>query len=312
VFAPETWGKSNPNLLELPNGQAEKLLDSLKLDCADNEREGTLATFVNKSLNIWSRRFQNSFLSLDVINKAVKENFDPTGREVYIGFDASQFNDNTSFGFEFPYTDGKAHMFYAMQHSFIPFAQSKTLASKSKQDGLDYEDLERRGLCSITNLPSGVINRQQVYQWLVEFIAQKRLKVRGIIADPNLADWFVKMIENYQPQWPILELRPTSFYLSTPTKDFQNLFINGNISIPNDPLLIDGFNNAILVEDKGGAIKIDRQNRTSDHIDTADAIINAHSQAQDFFQNYHDEHYNPMNDMDRQGKKNFFKALFGG
>lgn len=312
VFAPETWGKSNPNLLELPEVQSQKLLDSLKQDCADNEREGTLATFVNKSLNIWSRRFQNSYLSLDVIQKAIKPSFDTTGREVFIGFDGSQFNDNTSFGFEFPFVEAKSHMFYVMQHSFIPFAQATTLANKSKQDGLDYEALERRGLCSITNLSSGVINRQQVYQWLVDYVQQHQLKVRGIIADPNLGSWFIKMIENYQPTWDILPLRPTSFYLSTPTKDFQNLFINGNIRIPDDPLLIDGFNSAVLVEDKGGAIKIDRQNRTTAHIDTADAIINAHSQAQDYFENYHDDNYNPINDMNREQKRGFFRAMFGG
>lgn len=313
AFAPETWGKSNPNLLEMSKSAYEKQLTSLKQDFADNEREGTLATFVNKTLNLWSRRFQNSYLSLDVIQKAQKADFDVHGREVFIGFDASQSNDNTSIGFEYPYLDGKTHMYRVEQHSFIPFAHSKTLAAKSKQDGLDYAELEDQGLVSVTNLASGVINKQQVYQWLVQYVHENRLRVRGIAADPNLASWFVKMIENYQPGWPKpVELRPTSFYLSVPTKDFQNLFVNGNVTIPDDPLLVDGFNNAVVVEDKGGAVKIDRQNRTSDHIDTADAIINAHYLAQDYFENFHGDDYNPMSDMTSDEKRNYFKAMFGG
>nr|DAM25051.1 MAG TPA: hypothetical protein [Caudoviricetes sp.] len=28
--------------------------------------------------------------------------------------------------------------------------------------------------------------------------------------------------------------------------------------------------------------------------------------------NYHDEGYNPLNDLDTQGKRDFFKAMFGG
>lgn len=311
VFDPKTWPKSNPLLNEYPDAKAADLVDSLIKDRDDNEREGTLETFVNKSLNLWSRRFQNSYLSLDNIQKNIVSDFDIHGRDVYIGFDGSQTNDNSSFGMEFPYLDNGKKMFYAMQHSFIPFAQAKSIEAKSKQDGLDYRKLEKQHFVSITDLASGVISNDQIYQWIIDFVKVNQLNVKAIVADPNLGKWFVNKIENYQPTWPLLTLAPTSYNLSNPTKDFQNKFVNGSIQILNDPLLIDGLNNAILKEDAGGAVKIDRQNRTSTHIDTSDALINAHSQAQDYFENYHEDGYNPLNDMDKKERRSFFKAMFG-
>lgn len=311
VFEPEMWPKSNPLLNEYHEEKAKLLLDALIKDRDKNEREGTLETFVNKSLNLWSRRFQNSFLSLDNIHSNIIDDFDIKGREVFIGFDGSQTNDNSSLGMEFPYLEGNKRMFFAMQHSFIPFAQAKTIDAKSKQDGLDYVKLEKDGFVHITNLPSGVINKEQIYEWMINFIYRYQLKVKAIVADPNLAGWFVNKVTNYNSDWNLLTLAPTSYNLSNPTKDFQNNFINGNIKILNDPLLIDGLNNAVLKEDNGGAIKIDRMNRTNDHIDTTDALINAHSQAQNYFENFHDEDYNFMNNLSREQRKKTWATIFG-
>ena len=103
----------------------------------------------------------------------------------------------------------------------------------------------------------------------------------------------------------------SSMVLSNPTKDLQAQFINGNAAILNDPLLIDGFTNAVLIEDRGGAVKIDRLNRTSDHIDTSDALINAHIGAQFYFEDFKDADYNPFNDLNRDEKKDYFKRMFG-
>ena len=312
VFNPETWAKSNPLLAEYPPEKTASLLEALIKDKDKNEREGTLETFVNKSLNLWSRRFQNSFLSLSNIQNSIIDRFDIRGRDVFIGFDASQTNDNTSFGFMFPYINGHEHEYYAMQYSFIPFSQAKSLQAKSKQDGLNYEALQNKGICEITDLPSGVIDEEQVYQWLVKFIKENSLNVKRIVADPNLARWFVAKIENYHKEWVLATVSPTSYQLSDSTKFFQTRFINGDVKIINDPLLIDGLNNAVLVEDRGGAIKIDRQNRTSTHIDTADALINAAYNIREYFEDYHDENYNPLNDMSSDSKNKFWDAVFGG
>ncbi|MGV0167612.1 terminase TerL endonuclease subunit [Furfurilactobacillus sp. WILCCON 0119] len=310
VFEPTSWEKSNP-LLGL-SGQEKQLRQAL-IDLRDNqEREGSLASFANKSMNIWSRQFQNSYLGLSTIRSGIVDDFDINRRDVFIGFDASQVNDNTSFGFIFPYRSKQGDKFFAKQYSFIPFARAKSIEAKSKQDGLDYVQLQDQGFCEVTRQPSGTIDEQQVWEWLLNFVRTNELNVKAVVADPNLASWFLKKVQYYEPKWPYFSLAPTSFNLSEPTKDFQVRFINGDVKVLNDPLLIDGLNNAIIKEDKGGAIKIDRQNRTSDHIDTSDALINAHSQAKFFFEDYHDENYNPLNDLNKAERKQYFKSMFGG
>lgn len=311
VFESEAWGKSNPNLNEMDESSYKSTLTSLIKDRDDADRSGELATFVNKSLNIWSRKFQNSYLSLEQIQKNIIDEFDIYGRDVYIGFDGSQSNDNTSFGFIFPYHQLRNDKYFCKQFSFIPFAQAKTIEAKEKQDGLNYHELQDRGLCQITRSPEGTIDKDQVYHWLEKFIADNDLKVKMIALDPNLSDWLLKRIENYHDEWLVSTVRPTSQVLSNPTKDLQAQFINGNAAILNDPLLIDGFTNAVLIEDRGGAVKIDRLNRTSDHIDTSDALINAHTGAQFYFEDFKDDDYNPFNDLNREERKDYFKRMFG-
>lgn len=311
VFEEHTWSKSNPNLNEMDKDKYKSEINSLIKDRDDADRSGELTTFVNKSLNIWSRKFQNSYLSLENIQKNIIDDFDIYGRDVYIGFDGSQSNDNTSFGFIFPYREVKRDKYFCKQFSFIPFAQAKTIEAKEKQDGLNYRELEKQGLCEITRSPEGTIDKDQVYHWLEKFVADNDLKVKMIALDPNLSDWLLKRIENYHDEWPVSTVRPTSQVLSNPTKDLQAQFINGNAAILNDPLLIDGFTNAVLIEDRGGAVKIDRLNRASDHIDTSDALVNAHTGAQFYFEDFKGDDYNPFNDLSRDEKKDYFKRMFG-
>lgn len=311
AFEDDIWHKSNPNLNEMSEGKYKSEINSLIKDRDDADRSGELATFVNKSLNIWSKKFQNSYLSLENIQKNIISDFDIKGRDVYIGFDGSQSNDNTSFGFIFPFKEAHKEKFFCKQFSFIPFAQAKTIDAKEKQDGINYRELELLGMCQITRSPEGTIDKDQVYHWLEQFIADNDLKVKMIALDPNLSDWLLKRIENYHDEWPVSTVRPTSQVLSNPTKDLQGQFINGNAAILDDPLLIDGFTNAVLIEDRGGAVKIDRMNRTSDHIDTSDALINAHTGAQFYFEDFKGDDYNPFNDLNREQKKEYFKRMFG-
>ncbi|OIL62777.1 terminase TerL endonuclease subunit, partial [Oenococcus oeni] len=157
VYKPETWEKSNP-LLRSPKLH-DKWLEHLISLRDEQERAGDLASFANKTMNLWSKKFQDSFLSLENIQKNIVDSFNIRNREVYVGFDASQSNDNTSFGFEYPYVDqAKKHIFHFEQFSFIPFAQAKSIKSKEKQDGLSYRELEKQGFCQITDNPHGIID----------------------------------------------------------------------------------------------------------------------------------------------------------
>ena len=306
VFSPELWEKSNP-LLANPETHDKQLSGLISLR-NNLERSGNLASFANKTLNLWSRQFQNSFLSLANINKNIIENFAISNRDVYLGIDGSMSNDNTSIGMIFPYNE---NMFHIEQHSFIPFAQAKTIEAKEKQDGIRYRELESDGLCSITSNNTGTINYEQVWQWVVDYIERNKLNLRAIVVDPAYLKWFAERVEHYKPEWPYIQIRQTSFELNDPTKNLQKAFIDGHVSILNDELLIDGLNNSVLKADKGGMVKIDRNNRTSEHIDTSDAIINAFSRAQHHFQNFKEADENPINSMNSEQKKDYFEHMFG-
>lgn len=307
VFKPETWEKSNPLLHD--KSTHDKRLAGL-IDLRNNlERSGKLSDFANKSMNMWSRQFQDSYLPLRDIQKNIVSDFNIHGRDVFVGIDASMSNDNTAFGMIFPYDD---HKFHIEQYSFIPFAQAKTIAAKEHQDNLNYRNLARQGFCEITNNSSGTINYEQVWNWLEQYISSNELNLKAIVVDPAYLTWFAKRVENYQPDWPYIPFKQTSLQLNQPTKGLQKAFIDGNVSLLNDPLLVDGLNNAVLVADKGGMVKIDRQNRVSQHIDTADAIINAYSQAQNYFEGFNkDKDVKLLDTMTQEQRNNYFKNLFG-
>ena len=307
VFKPETWEKSNP-LLNSKETHDKRLAGLI--DLKNNlERQGKLSDFANKSMNMWSRQFQDSYLSLRDIQKNEIDSFQIHGKDVYIGIDASMSNDNTSFGLIYPYDD---HKFHIAQYSFIPFAQAKTIEAKEKQDNLNYRELSKNGYCEITNSPSGTINYEQVWDWLERFISSNELNLRAIVVDPAYLTWFANRLENYHPDWPYIPFKQTSFQLNQPTKGLQKAFIDGDVTLEKDPLLIDGLNNAVLVSDKGGMVKIDRQNRVSQHIDTADAIVNAFSQAQNHFENFNDGQDTKLLDtMSQKQRNSYFKSLFG-
>ncbi len=307
VFHPELWEKSNPLLHD--EKTHDKRLTGL-IDLKNNlERQGKLSDFANKSMNMWSRQFQDSYLALRDIQKNIIPSFDIHGRDVFIGIDASMTNDNTAFGMIFPYDKDKFHI---EQYSFIPFAQAKTIEAKEKQDNLDYRELAREGFCEITNNSSGTINYDQIWDWLERYISSNELNLKAIVVDPAFLTWFAQRVENYEPEWPYIPFKQTSLQLNQPTKGLQKAYIDGIVTQIKDPLLIDGLNNAVMVTDKGGMVKIDRQNRVSQHIDTADAIINAWSQAQNYYEDFNDgQDTKLLDNMDQKRRNNYFKNLFG-
>lgn len=308
VFDPSLWEKSNP-LLADPKLKKRGTADLI--DLRDTlERNGDLSGFVNKSLNIWSRQFQDSYLALRDIEKNKIDDFDITGRDIYVGVDASMTNDNTSLGFIYPTSD---HTWHIEQHSFIPFAQAGSIDAKSKQDNLNYEALQEQGFCTITDHSSGTINMDQVWTWLNDYIEDNKLNLLAVVVDPAYLKNFAERVENYQPDWPYIPIRQTSFQLNEPTKNLQRAFVDGKVTILDDPLLQDGLNNAVLKQDNGGMVKIDRRNPLSDHIDTADAVINAFFRAQNHFEDFSndDAGTNPMDKLDSDERMKYIRSLFG-
>lgn len=291
TFKPETWVKSNP-LLDLPS-QKNVLMQGLQDKRDSDMLSGNVADFQNKNLNLWLQEATNSYLKLADIEKSVIPKFNRKGRQVYIGFDYSMFSDNTALAFIYPYLDDKGtQKWHVEQHSFIPWQKAGSLEAKEKQDGINYRELAKNGYCTITSHPKGLINDDQVYQWLINFIEDYQLKVVFFGYDAWGATNAIKQLE-LNSGWPLEAIRQRTSELKDPTKFLQKLFVEQTITRLDDKIMEKALINAQIYEDKIG-IQVDKAAATY-KIDVVDAIIDALYQAM-----YHFEDFAEINDPAKQ------------
>lgn len=286
MFEPETWEKSNP-LLGMKEKRAKMELD-IESERDNDLLSGNSIEFLNKSMNVWTEQSKDSFLKLADVEKAIVPEFNRQGKQVYIGFDYSMFSDNTTLAFIYPY-DGK---WYVEQHSFIPWQKAGSMEAKEKQDGINYRELARKGYCTITSHPQGLINDDQVYQWLMNFVTDNQLEVLFFGYDAWGATNAIKQLE-LNSGWPLEPIRQRTSELKEPTKFLQKVFVEGTIERPDDAIMEKALINAEIIEDKIG-IQVDKAKATF-KIDVVDAIIDALFQGM-----YHFEDFADVNDPSKQ------------
>lgn len=284
TFKPDTWAKSNP-LLNLPD-KRDKLLRGLISERDKKMLMGKLADFQVKNMNCWLNADSNSFLNLEDIEKAVVDDFPRTGRRVYVGVDYSMSSDNTAFAFVYPYDNEEK--WHVEQHSFIPWNQAGSIEAKEKQDGLNYRELEKEGYCTITSHPQGLINDDQVFDWLVNYIEDNQLEVIFFGYDAMGVTKVIKALE-LNTSYPLMPIRQRTSELKDPTKFLQKVFVEGSITRLDDKIMEKALINAVVKEDNIG-IQVDKMKSTL-KIDVVDAIIDAMYQAM-----YHYEDYGLVND----------------
>ena len=286
MFEPETWEKSNP-LLGMKEKRAKMELD-IESERDNDLLSGNSIEFLNKSMNVWTEQSKDSFLKLADVEKAIVPEFNRQGKQVYIGFDYSMFSDNTALAFIYPH-DGK---WYVEQHSFIPWQKAGSMEAKEKQDGINYRELARKGYCTITSHPQGLINNDQVYQWLMDFVTDNQLEVLFFGYDAWGATNAIKQLE-LNSGWPLEPIRQRTSELKEPTKFLQKVFVEGTIERPDDAIMEKALINAEIIEDKIG-IQVDKAKATF-KIDVVDAIIDALFQGM-----YHFEDFADVNDPSKQ------------
>lgn len=287
TFKPETWVKSNP-LLDLA-GQREVLLKGLTNERDTKMLQGDLPAFQTKNMNMWLAQSTDSFLNLADVESAVIPDFDIRGRQVYIGFDYSMMSDNTSIAFVYPYVDPEGNgRWHIEQHSFIPWHKSGSIEAKEKQDGINYREAERLGYATITSHEQGMINDDEVYAWLLDYVEENDLDVLFFGYDQFGATNMVKMLEN-NSVFPLQPIRQRTGELKDATKFLQRIFVENSVDRLDDITMEKALLNAVLREDSVG-IQVDKTKATL-KIDVVDAIIDAMTQAM-----YHFEEFGMVND----------------
>lgn len=293
TFKPDTWIKSNP-LLGLES-QREVLMQGLQDKRDADMLAGTVDDFQNKNLNLWLQEATNSYLKLSDIERAIIPSFDIRGRDVYIGFDYSMFSDNTAIAFVYPYQDENGNQkWHIEQHSFIPWEKAGSIQAKEKQDGIDYRKLAKKGYCTITSHPQGLINDDQVYSWLLNYVEENSLHVIFFGYDAWGATNAIKQMD-INAGFPLEAIRQRTSELKDPTKFLQKIFVEGNCSRLDDKIMEKALINAEIYEDKIG-IQVDKAKATL-KIDVVDAIIDALYQGM-----YHFEDFGIANDKSKQAE----------
>ena len=287
TFKPETWVKSNP-LLDL-KGQHDVLLKGLTTERDTKMLQGDLPAFQTKNVNMWLAQSTDSFLNLADVESAVVPDFDIRGRQVYIGFDYSMMSDNTALAFVYPYVDPEGNgRWHIEQHSFIPWHKSGSIEAKEKQDGINYREAERLGYATITSHEQGMINDDEVYAWLLDYVEENDLDVLFFGYDAMGATNMVKMLEN-NSVFPLQPIRQRTGELKDATKFLQRIFVENSVDRLDDITMEKALLNAVLREDSVG-IQVDKTKATL-KIDVVDAIIDAMTQAM-----YHFEEFGMVND----------------
>lgn len=268
------WIKSNP-LMEV-EAVAKIILQrtgkKLREALAKNELNGTLV----KNFNMWRHSSEEGFISGPDWSKNEIERPDITGRPVFIGVDLSRTDDLSAVTFIYPF-ENVEYDFYIDSHSFV--ATKGGLESKVERDKIDYMSMARKGYCTITDKPTGIINLQQVVDYILEHVEKNQLDVQGIYYDPYNASLFVNEIEPYD--FPLVEVRQGVRTLSEPTKHFRNQVTDEKIKHSGNPLLDVAVNNAILKEDND-AVQIDKR-KNREKIDPIAAGMNAYTDAMYYF-----------------------------
>ncbi|WP_419154103.1 terminase large subunit [Weissella viridescens] len=280
MYETDSWIKANP-LMEIPKLK-KALVQGMLAERDEKLSSGSQAEFIVKNMNMWQNAKENRYLDLETVNSAITDRpISMFGRDVFIGYDFSQVSDDTSLSFVFPYKEDDQEKFYIYQHSFVPTAQVKDIQSKEKRDSIPYRQAEDSGFATIATNRYGLIDGDQVFDWLMHFIEDNELKVQGFLYDQWQSDSFIRRLDAIKNEILIIPVRQGIKSLNEPTKFLQEEFIKGNITIANDPVMQAGLSNAVLVADNNG-VKIDK-NKATQKIDCVDATINAFYEGMFYF-----------------------------
>ncbi|WP_119463162.1 terminase large subunit [Lactiplantibacillus plantarum] len=261
----DNWIKANP-LFEVP-AVKQLMAENLSNDVATARQQGDLVPVLVKQFNMWYQSNSDSFISHEEWAKTIVDKPDIHGKRVVIGIDLSKSNDLTSVSWIIPQDDGT---YYCDSHSWV--ATKYGLINKMKTDNVNYEALADAGECDITDLESGVIDYQAIFDFIKRMVTENDLKVEAICYDPWSFGYLLGQFEN--ENWPLIETAQNNKTLSFPTKQFKEYLLNKQITHPNNNLLSFAVDNSILIYDSTGSCRINKQ-KNNEKIDPLAALMNA-------------------------------------
>ncbi|QBZ69812.1 terminase large subunit [Enterococcus phage vB_EfaS_Ef5.4] len=286
------WIKSNP-LFE--NAQLHETMYEHKVNSlAEYKAKGDMSGWLTKEMNFWVQSSQDSFIDKESW-EAVKQTkpYDIKGRPVYIGLDLARTGDMTAVSWVIPIAEERKLLLDS--HAFI--ASVGGIEAKQIKDKIPYRQYEKLGLVNISQRPDGLIDHEDMCEWIREFITEYDLDLQGIYYDGHQA---TPSVINLSKDFPdkLIEVPQRIQYLNAPTKYLRDAIIKGEVIQTDNPLLNRAVYNAIMREFADNIAIEKAMNRNK--IDPIDALINAMSEAM-----YFDYEYISFKELIEEGKFGF-------
>ncbi|NKD37886.1 terminase large subunit [Enterococcus casseliflavus] len=268
------WIKSNP-LLEVGGEVAKRNIAQIKKLYREGLAKGTVSNVLTKHFNLWVQATKESYFTAEEWNSASTESkYNIKGRKAYFGLDVSRSGDLTSVSWVIPMEEEQK--FFVDSYSFV--ATKGGIDVKEREDNTPYRELERKGYCSITTLESGLIDYDDMCDWLINFVNENELDVQAVCYDPAYANVVVSKLDDVLP---LIQVRQTKFVLTAPIRQFKYDALNDKVRHNSNPLLDIAIYNAITIEDND-LVQIDKTTNRN-KIDPLMALIDSYSEAM-----YHD------------------------
>ncbi|WP_080499900.1 terminase large subunit [Lactiplantibacillus plantarum] len=259
------WEKSNP--LVASSKVASVLIPKIENDLLIARQTNDINSLLVKNFNLWKQSNQDSFISYDEWHRTIVDKPNIHGQRVVIGIDLSKSNDLTSVSWIIPQDDGT---YYCGSHSWV--ATKYGLLEKMKADNINYQALADAGECSVTDLESGVIDYQNIFDFIKRMVDKNDLTVEAITYDAWSFGYLLSDFE--REDWPLVETAQNNRVLSFPTKQFKEYLLNGQITHPNNHLLSIAVDNSVLIYDSTGNCRINKM-KNNNKIDPLAALMNA-------------------------------------
>lgn len=279
IYNEKNWIKANP-LMSEPNVK-KTMTEAIKADVDLAIKQDNLIPVLVKNFNMWQQASENSYISANDWEKNSIDEPNLMNKEVYFGVDLSKSNDLTAVSWLVP--TGNGH-FYCDSHSWI--GTKYGLDSKIKRDGIDYRSMERAGECTITKLSSGIIDYDEVFDYIQTLIGKYNWTVKYIAYDPYNFDNLLTKFD--KANYPMYEVRQGTKTLNIPTRTFREELFAGNIQHGKNKILSYAVNNAILKIINNGW-QIDKA-RNTNRIDPIAALMNAYVAGMTYYDEAKDTH----------------------
>ena len=254
--------QSNPAALEIPEIWEELKKKRAYAIAVDKAREN----FVTKHCNIIYQGIgTETYIDVSAVQKCRTSHIDWQGRTVYVGFDLSETNDNTSVAMV---TADENNNIIADVFAFVPEGRidEKTISEK-----LDYRNIiETTGKCFACG--DKVIDYTFVESFILSLEERYGVKVQAIGFDRWNALSTAQKLEKEGHN--LVEIRQHSSTLHPPTKLLKEKILSGEFQYEKNPLLEINFQNARCTYDTNRNLYVTKK-KSNGKVDMVVSLINA-------------------------------------